>query len=137
MDDILGSLVRRLCFPAHEDARGSLLPLEFAALPFRPQRAFVTRAAGAGTERGGHAHRTFRQLLVSLAGAVDIEVAHGDRNARVRLEGSGQALLIEPMVWSRQIFVSADAQLLVLADRPYDPAGYVDEWGDPIAPAVR
>jgi hypothetical protein len=134
---ILGSLVQLFSFPTSVDSRGSLLPLEFAELPFQPERAFVTRVSEAGTQRGGHAHKDCRQLLLSLAGEIDVELAHGGRTARVRLDALGRGMLIEPTVWSRLTFATADAQLLVLADRPYDPVGYIDDRGDPIAPALR
>ena len=136
-DDILGSLVRSFSLPTNVDSRGSLLALEFAEHPFRPERAFVTRVSEAGTQRGGHAHKDCRQLLVSLAGDIDVEIAHGGRTAQVRLDTPGRGLLIEPTVWSRLIFVSADAQLLALADRPVRPGWLCRQWDDPIAPAAR
>lgn len=124
--DILGSDVYLLHLSSRQDLRGSLLPLEFAELPFVPKRAFVSRVSEAGAQRGGHAHKRCRQILICLAGAIDVEVARDGEKASVRLEAD-QALLIEPRVWSRQTFMGADAQLLALVSEPYDPDDYLEE----------
>jgi UDP-2-acetamido-3-amino-2,3-dideoxy-glucuronate N-acetyltransferase len=126
-DGTLRSLVRRLRFPLQDDARGSLLPLDFGDLPFQPQRAFVTSVTEPRMRRGGHAHKRCRQLLISLGGAIDVEVAYRGERAVFRLEARDEGLLIEPPVWSQQTFTSASALLLVLASEPFDPAGYLDE----------
>lgn len=131
---ILGPHVRLLCLPREMDQRGTLLPLEFSELPFVPKRAFVTRVSEAGVQRGGHAHKRCRQILVCLAGVIEIEVTHAGETASVRLE-TDQALLIEPRVWSRQTFAGADARLLALVSEPYDPADYLEE--ESVARTVR
>jgi dTDP-4-dehydrorhamnose 3,5-epimerase-like enzyme len=123
-----------LRLPARQDARGTLLLLEFSELPFVPQRAFVTRVGEAGVQRGGHAHKRCRQILICLAGVIEVEVAQAGKTASVHLE-TDQALLIEPPVWSRQAFVGPDAQLLVLTSEPYDPDDYLEQQTP--APAVR
>lgn len=132
--DILGTRVRLLSFSLRKDSRGSLLPLEFSELPFPPRRAIVNRVSEAGVTRGGHSHKRCRQILICLAGTIDVELFHAGNKAVVRLETPDQALLIEPLVWSRQTFVEADAQLLALMSEPYEPDDYLE--ADAAAPAV-
>jgi len=132
--EILGSYVRLLRLSAQKDSRGTLFPYEFSELPFMPQRAFVTRVTAAGVRRGGHAHKLCRQILVCLYGKLDVEVSRSGENALLRLDAPDQALLIEPGVWSRQIFVDADAQLLAFMSEPYDPDDYLE--AEEAAPAV-
>lgn len=114
--------------PVVVDERGELLPLDFRRLPFVPCRAFLVRHVPSGRARGGHAHLHARQLMVCAAGEVDVEIRYAGLSARVTLRLDGNALLVEPGVWARQVY-GAGAALLVLASHPYDPAGYVDQAG--------
>ncbi|RAI43256.1 sugar 3,4-ketoisomerase [Rhodoplanes roseus] len=136
VDDIaaLGGAVALFPVPSRRDARGALHPFDFDALPFVPQRAFVVQPAAAGTTRGGHAHRSARQLLVRLAGVIEIELAVAGREVTVRLDDTGTALLLAPGVWARHTYRTADAQLLVFASEPFDPEAYVSTKD---APAER
>ena len=122
----MGSAVRMLRFPVRSDARGGLLPIDFADLPFQPRRVFFATASDAGTTRGGHAHRRCQQLLMSLRGTIDVSLAFRDQEAMVRLDVAEKALYLAPFVWSEQTFVTADAQLVALMSDPYDEADYLD-----------
>ena len=59
---------RLLHFHAISDARGDLVPFDFARLPFAPRRSFVVTNVPAGMRRGGHAHTRGDQLLVVWRG---------------------------------------------------------------------
>jgi dTDP-4-dehydrorhamnose 3,5-epimerase-like enzyme len=122
-----GGRARRIALPERVDPRGALLPLDFDRLPFEPRRIFVVHDVPAGTTRGGHAHRSSRMLLVRLAGRIDVELRAGGDRAMVVLDRSDTALLLEPGVWAAHTYVTADATILVLADEPFDPAGYSTE----------
>jgi hypothetical protein len=122
---IFESVAHVLRVPARQDPRGNLYPVEFSDLPFRPQRAFVVHAAEAGIRRGGHAHKRCQQLMMSLVGAVEVELGYRGETRRLRLDEPALALFIAPMVWARQTFLTPDAQLLVFASEPYDADDYV------------
>lgn len=123
----LQDVARLIPVPSRRDPRGALHPFDFDALPFVPQRAFVVEPAAAGTTRGGHAHRSARQILVRLAGVVTVELFHRGRSVTVRLDATEKALLLEPLVWARHTYETADALLLVLASEPFDPTAYIDD----------
>jgi len=120
------SLVKTYRFAPIADARGSLTPFDLAALDFSPVRLFLVDAAG-GVARGGHAHRTGRQLLIRMRGEIIVETAHDGEERSFTLTESDNALLISAPVWARQTYRGADPRLLVLCDTPYDPASYVTE----------
>jgi UDP-2-acetamido-3-amino-2,3-dideoxy-glucuronate N-acetyltransferase len=111
------------------EARGNLTAGELGkGLPFAPRRFFVISKVPDEHIRGEHAHRTLHQFLVCLAGSVRAEVDDGKRRRSVVLDCPEVGLYIAPMVWGVQHSYSADAVLLVLASREYDPADYIREY---------
>ncbi len=125
----LGARARLLPLPTHADTRGRLTPLDFGALPFVPQRLFTVTDVPPGGIRGQHGHRSSRQLLVCLQGEIAVEMRHHDATAATVLHAGGPALLLEPGVWCSQAYRDRQTLLLVLASEPYDPASYIDPWG--------
>ena len=69
-------------------------------------------------------HKTAHQLLVCASGRVDVVVEHAERREVFQLDKPGKALHLCPLVWSEQVYVSADALLLVLSSERYDPDSY-------------
>lgn len=107
------------------DPRGELVPLDFGLLPFAPRRAFLVQDVPPGQARGGHAHAHGQQLLVCVAGRVEVELRHGtEAPEHVALHAGTDALLVGTGVWARQVY-GAGAVLLVLASSAYDPDAYV------------
>lgn len=119
-----GGRARLLACPCVTDSRGSLLPFEFADLPFTPRRVFAVTGAPAGTARGGHAHRKGEQFLVSLHGRIEALIRVGPDEASVLLSPGGPGLLFGPGVWCRQTYLDDGAVLLAFASEPYDPTSY-------------
>lgn len=117
--------------PRKVDPRGALLPLDFQALPFQPQRIFTVSEVPRGTHRGRHAHRGGRQLLVCLKGQIRVQVARDEQRATFTLHPGGSGLLIEAGVWGEQCYEAADSILLVLCSEPYDPGSYLRDEDAP------
>lgn len=105
------------------DERGTLLPLEWDDLPFVPSRIFTVSGAAAGTVRGGHGHRTCSQLLVAVAGQIEVEVVRADARRTFTLTPQSPGLLVRPGIWFAQTYISPASVLLVLASEPYDASG--------------
>lgn len=106
------------------DERGSLAALEFEMLPFKARRIFVVYDVPEDWDRGAHAHRDCQQLLVALRGQVKVTCETARKTTHWLLNRPGQGLYVPPMTWAEQAYGN-DALLLVLADRPYDPADYI------------
>ncbi len=117
--------------PRFADARGSLLSLEWHSLPFEPRRVFTVTGVPSGATRGGHGHRRCSQLLVAVAGEIDVELALGKARRSFRLTAGGPALLVRPGIWFNQEYAGRDTVLLVLASEPYSPADMFDEPENP------
>jgi dTDP-4-dehydrorhamnose 3,5-epimerase-like enzyme len=126
-----GGRARRVRLEPRTDERGSLLPVEFASLPFEPRRVFVVNGVPVGGVRGGHSHRRGQQLLICVSGSVDVELRDNGSVERVTLDRAGGGLLVEAGVWAEQTYLEAGSVLLVFASEPYDADSY--ERDDAIA----
>lgn len=112
------------------DPRGSLMALEYSAVPFVPQRSFAVMGVPSEELRGQHAHRKLHQFLVCLTGGVSVMIDNGEVQDEVRLDCPNIGLHIPPMVWGVQYRYSPDAVLLVLASAPYDDSDYIRDYED-------
>ena len=118
--------VRLLQYPRITDGRGTLIPFDTDSLPFLPRRFFIVEGSENGSIRGGHAHRTARQLFCCVAGRVTIQVRQGDQQLEGDLVPDGAVLIVEAGVWSTQTYSSIKDRLLVLSDENYSAGSYVE-----------
>lgn len=120
-----------ITLPESTDLRGSLAALEFGHdLPFSPQRAFFVYDVPSQDVRGEHAHKVCHQLLICVAGSVNVVVDDGRVRSEVKLDRPSTALHMAPMVWGVQYRYSSDACLMVLASHSYDASDYIREYDD-------
>ena len=115
---------RRLVLPTRLDDRGVLTVAEHADLPVAPARTFWI--SNASRPRGGHAHRTCRQILVAIAGTVRATFHEGNP-LHAWTETLGQpwvGLFMPEMTWC-DIVLSRDAVLVVFASAAYDESDYI------------
>jgi hypothetical protein len=123
---LLDGSVRLVELECFTDERGSLTPITLDDLGFSVARAFVVRAPRDAV-RGGHAHRSVRQVLFRASGTIDVEVRRGGARARVTLDEDHPAVLLEAGVWAQQTYVGDDSTLIVFADGPYEPTEYAGD----------
>jgi len=110
--------------PTFEDPRGALTVLD-KAVPFVMRRVyFIYHAKGL---RGGHRHKSNRQVLIAVAGSVRVSVNDGTKKDIFILANPRQGLLMEAPDWHTMDDFSDDCVLLVLASEPYDVNEYIDE----------
>ncbi len=107
---------------------GALDALEFADLPFTVRRLFVVSGVPAGTSRGNHAHRTCHQLMLALTGRVDVRVTDGEATETITLDDPNTGLVVAPLVWAGETYLSPDAVLAVLCSEPYNPDEYITNF---------
>jgi hypothetical protein len=95
--------------------------------PFSIRRAYFTHSVGSGAERGGHAHRRLRQLLVAAHGEIDLRLQGPGGELDVRLEKPNHGVLVQPVAW-REISMHEGSHLMVLASEPYDEREYIRDY---------
>lgn len=121
-----------------DDMRGSLMVGEVGdGIPFDVQRIFTISGVPGPEVRGEHAHVECHQLLVAVAGSLEVICDDGLGTAVYLLDAPDIGLHIPPMVWGIQHRYSSEAVLLVLASSRYDPADYIRDYADFMARAVR
>lgn len=75
-------------------------------------------------KRGGHAHRTTRQIVWCTSGTFLLKCGW-DTRWQIRRMERNMAVLVEPMTLLELEDFSDDASYLVMFDRPYDPKDYI------------
>lgn len=108
------------------DARGELSALELSGtVPFDIVRLFYIHGVPPGTKRGGHAHILCQQFLICQTGIVHVELFDG-KEWRSQEMSQGDALFIPRRIYASETFLKEDTVLLVLCDRSYEPADYIN-----------
>ena len=112
----------------HEDDRGIIVIYQNGVnLEFDLRRAYLIRDVPIGKERGHHAHRTLKQLLIALTGSVSIDVSDKTGSQTYHLVSPDDGLYIYGPTWRVLRNFSSDCVLLVFASDLFDPDDYIDD----------
>jgi dTDP-4-dehydrorhamnose 3,5-epimerase-like enzyme len=113
----------------HHGAKGNLTEVENGRIEgFDTERLFFIYDIPGGASRGGHAHKTLRELIVAASGSFDVYVHDGKREQTFHLNRPSQALLLSAGVWEELRNFSSGAVALVLADKHYDSEDYIRDF---------
>ena len=108
------------------DDRGALMVAEVGHhVPFPIARVFAISGVEDGGRRGGHDHQALNQLMVCLAGAVDVSIDDGEDSRVFKLDTPAQGLHVPPSLWAEQTYRGTGAVLMVLCDAAYDENDYL------------
>lgn len=104
-----------------EEADGRLIAAESGAqVPFDIKRVFCVKDVAPGQERGTHATKKTKLVLVPLAGACDVEVDTGIRKETFHMDSPAKGLYIDEMIWRTMKNFTPDCIMMALADRVFD-----------------
>lgn len=109
------------------DTRGSLLPIEFNALPFEPKRIFLVSNVPTGTIRGEHAHYETEQFLLCVDGSIEVILHDGEKEYNFILK-KNEGLLVPKLVWDAQKFLENESKLLVFCSTNYNEQDYIFDF---------
>lgn len=113
------------------DERGNLISLEGNKnIPFDIKRIYYIFDTLQGVERGFHAHRNLKQVVVCMSGSCTFTLDDGKTREEVVLNNKSQGLFIEGFVWREIKNFSPDAVLVVLASEHYDEKDYIRNYED-------
>jgi dTDP-4-dehydrorhamnose 3,5-epimerase-like enzyme len=115
--------------PRINDPRGNLTFVESGRhVPFEIKRVYYLYDVPGGAERGGHAHKNLRQLIVAMSGSFDVHLDDGRAKKMVHLNRSYNGLFVCPMTWREISNFSSGAVCLVLASNFYDDDDYYRDY---------
>ena len=108
------------------DDRGVLLPIEYDThIPFEIKRVFFIYDTNGNFDRGGHANKYTKFVLIALAGSVDVNVKIDERMKTFTLNSPTVGLFIDNMVWKTMSNFSSGAILVAICSEKFDPNEYV------------
>lgn len=104
-----------------EDDRGNLVSVHFPG--FVPENIYwITGVKG---ERGGHAHKTIKQILFCLKGKIFIRIKTKNGKEKTFVLKKNEYFFLDTYVWAWMKFNSPYDILLALADAPHDRNDYI------------
>ena len=113
----------------HHGATGNLTVVENGKIErFDTKRVFFIYDIPAGVSRGGHSHKTLRELIVAASGSFEVYVNDGKNEKSFTLNNPSKALLLPAGVWEELRNFSSGAVALVLASIPYRPTDYIRDF---------
>jgi WxcM-like protein len=104
-------------------------------VPFEIARVYYLYDVPGGATRGGHAHRTLRQLLVAISGSFEVLLDDGSEKRTVSLNRAYNGLLMTPMIWRELVDFTSGSVCMVLASDVYDESDYFRDYDDFLAAA--
>ncbi len=113
--------------PLFTDERGQLVPIELKDyIDWEPKRVYY--AFNNKETRGGHAHRTEKELFICPRGEITARVHDGKDWQEHKLKGPDNAIYVDNMIWHEFTDFSEDAILLAVSSTNYDPSDYVRDF---------
>ena len=115
----------------HHGSKGNLTEVENGKIAgFDTERVFFIYDIPGGASRGGHAHKTLRELIIAASGSFDVYINDGTRERTFHLNRPSQALLLSAGVWEELRNFSSGAVALVLASEHYAPEDYIRDFDE-------
>ena len=115
--------------PKIHDPRGNLTFIEGGNhIPFDIKRVYYLYDVPGGADRGGHAHKALRQLIIAISGSFDVVLDDGTSKKRVHLARSYYGLYVCPMIWRELDNFSSGSVCMVLASNEYDEDDYYRDY---------
>lgn len=99
-------------------------------VPFDIKRVYYLYDIPSGVERGGHAHKELRQLIVAASGSFNVLLNDGQNKKVATLNRPDIGLYIVPGIWRELLEFSSGAVCLVLASRLFDENDYIRDYND-------
>jgi hypothetical protein len=123
------SSCKKINLPKIVDTRGNITFIEENKhIPFEIKRVYYLYDVPSGEVRGGHAHRTLKQLLISTSGSFDVIVDDGKVRKKFHLNRPNFGLYLPPMTWRELKNFSSGSVCLVMASDFFLEEDYIRDY---------
>lgn len=110
----------------HHNRAGNITIVEGQRnVPFDIKRIYYLYDIPGGENRGGHAHKELKQLIVAASGSFNVMLDDGANKKIVTLNRPDYGLMVFPGIWRELLEFSSGAICLVLASQKYDEKDYI------------
>lgn len=106
---------------------GTLIPFELKDFEFDVKRIFIVKDVPVGVKRGGHSHYTTKQILYCLRGKIEVLLYESKEPKKIILN-ENEYIMVEPLVWDEQIFLTYDSILVSFCNTNYDKKDYIEDF---------
>jgi hypothetical protein len=118
--------IKLIDLPKILDERGNLSFLQNNdQLPFAINRVYWIYDVPGGEQRGGHAYRSMKELIIALSGSFDVVLFDGKEEKRFTLNRSYYGLYVPKMIWRSMENFSTNALAFVATDSFYSEQEYI------------
>lgn len=113
----------------HSPRKGDISVVENGiTVPFDTKRVYYLYDVPGGVDRGGHAHKELKQLIVAASGSFTVVLDDGIVKRSVVLNRPYMGLYVVPGIWRVLEDFSSGSVCLVLASEKYDPDDYIRDF---------
>ena len=113
----------------HSARKGDICVVENGiTVPFDIKRVYYLYDVPGGVERGGHAHKELKQLIVALSGSFTVTLDDGKEKRSFFLNRPNKVLFVAPGNWRVLEDFSSGSVCMVLASDKYDPEDYIRDY---------
>ena len=113
----------------HSPRKGDISVVENGiTVPFDTKRVYYLYDVPGGVERGGHAHKELKQLIVAVSGSFTVVLDDGTVKRSFVLNRPYMGLYVVPGIWRTLEDFSSGSVCLVLASECYDPDDYIRDY---------
>jgi len=115
--------------PQITDTRGSVTFMEGQRhIPFDIKRVYYLYGMQENTQRGAHAHKKLKQVLIALSGRFTVKLDDGKEIKEYTLSHPSEGLYVAPGVWRELQDFSSHAICLALTSELYDEEDYFRDY---------
>lgn len=127
-------IISQMVFEKHSDSRGALISLEEGKnIPFDIKRVYYLFDTGSEVQRGFHAHKNLKQMMVCVCGSCVVVLDDGIERKEVLLDNPSVGLYLESNIWREMRDFSKGAVLMVVASELYDESDYIRDYDEFLA----
>jgi len=120
--------LRLIDFNLNKSQDGSLVAVEsMRDIPIEIRRIFYVYDSD-GKNRGNHAHKETRQVLICVSGKVVVTCSDGDLSKSFTLDTPSKGLFIPEMIWDSVDYCEENTVLLVMSDTKYNREDYIENF---------
>ena len=99
-------------------------------IPFEIKRIYYIFNTAKDIERGFHAHKNLKQILIAVKGSCTFILDDGESRDEIQLNSQKKGIFIDGIIWREIKNFSDDCVILVIVSENYDKNDYIRNYND-------